>query len=278
MYGPASGMTYDALREFIAQGRSRLQTREGTYPNRPVGNNTRVIAYDDGRIALRFHSTDVATMAPDGTMTLDSGGRRTLTTKDRINGALRIGPGYHARGHVWTDRGIWYYGRRAPWMDGATVPVPFFDGMRIGPDGAVVNPEDGPSMADAEALRSRIRAYARGYVNEMTAGAMPAPSAGDCLICQLAARGTVNGDRDRIPDTGADHLASHLDESYYVPSLLMAVLRARGIVPGQFAGSAWLPRIVEVNDGERRMMPGGIADSPSYRRWIAAYLRTHLGA
>ena len=49
-----------------------------------VGNNTLYILYADGSQAWRLHNTDVVTLK-DGEYTLDSGGRRTPTTKERIN-------------------------------------------------------------------------------------------------------------------------------------------------------------------------------------------------
>lgn len=46
---------------------------------------------DDKTIAVTLHSTDVVTAHEDGTLTLNSGGWRTITTKDRINAWLPRG-------------------------------------------------------------------------------------------------------------------------------------------------------------------------------------------
>ncbi len=59
--------------------------------------------------AVRLHRTDVVTLHPDGSQTLNSGGWRTVTTKDRINA--------YSMARVWSDRGEWKVAmrtRRAP--------------------------------------------------------------------------------------------------------------------------------------------------------------------
>ena len=42
----------------------------------------------DGTVAVRYHRTDVATLHPDGSVTLRTGGWRTVTAKRRMNQAL----------------------------------------------------------------------------------------------------------------------------------------------------------------------------------------------
>lgn len=51
-------------------------------------------------ISIRLHSTDVVTYYPDGSIRLDSGGYRTVTTKDRINRFSPI--------RVWSKNWEWY--------------------------------------------------------------------------------------------------------------------------------------------------------------------------
>ncbi len=58
---------------------------------RKVANNTYLNRRDDKTIAVTLHSTDVVTAHEDGTLTLNSGGWRTITTKDRINAWLPRG-------------------------------------------------------------------------------------------------------------------------------------------------------------------------------------------
>jgi hypothetical protein len=64
----------------------------------------------------------------------------------------------------------------------------------------------------------RIDRYIVGYLDALDAG-MPAPSGGDCWYCYLFEQANMGG---------ADHLLSHMDESYYVPSLLWNAVKERG--------------------------------------------------
>jgi hypothetical protein len=52
--------------------------------NRISKNNTKVSHNADGSIAVRLHNTNVVTIE-NGTITLDSGGWKTVTTKARMN-------------------------------------------------------------------------------------------------------------------------------------------------------------------------------------------------
>jgi hypothetical protein len=50
-------------------------------------NNTAISRNADGSIVVRLHSTDVVTVATDGTVTLNTGGWNTVTTRARMNQA-----------------------------------------------------------------------------------------------------------------------------------------------------------------------------------------------
>jgi len=65
-----------------------------------VGNNTIRIEYKDGRKAYRLHDTDIIIENKDKSIILNSGGWKTITTKERIN---RFTP-YT----IFQKKGIWY--------------------------------------------------------------------------------------------------------------------------------------------------------------------------
>lgn len=167
---------------------------------RKVGNNTYLERRGDD-IAVRLHSTDVVTMHPDGSVTLDSGGWRTYTTKDRMRSFV----------NVYSKSGVWYL------PDGSL----FYDGVTVR-DGVALEPRDpnGPAR-ELAALKKRIRAYAKGFA--AAAPELPWPSGGDCWGCCMRAE----DDRSAEP-MGTDHYLQHLEESYYVPSLLANALVAAG--------------------------------------------------
>jgi hypothetical protein len=85
------------------------------FQSRKLGNNTYLQRRDED-IAVRLHSTDVITFHPDGSITLDTGGWETVTTKDRINS--------YQPHSVWSERGTWFLtvrGKQYVFEDGITI-------------------------------------------------------------------------------------------------------------------------------------------------------------
>jgi len=218
---------------------------------RKLANNTYLTQPEPGRYAIRLHDTDVVTYVPHRTI-LRTGGWLTTTTKDRIN---EFSPA-----QVWQEKGEW-------WVRCGTVAIPFQDGMEIEPDGSVIrhNPAD---PADRKQLRKRILAYATGYANALLAGEVPAPSAGDCWPCALRdQQGKPWGDQDQ------SHLLSHLDEGYYVPSLLHNAMTEAGswmstwdrnILAGLWSG--------HVAEAQQHLRIGGDLTKRRFRKVVANYI------
>ena len=73
-------------------------------------------------------------------------------------------------------------------------------------------------------LSRQINKYAQGYVTAFINGDVPAPSGGDCWGCCLV-------DKDGKTGMGSDHLLDHIDEEYYVPSLLVNAIKEFPIAP-----------------------------------------------
>lgn len=180
----------------------------GNRPGYRAGHNTRVVREGyAGLPALRYHDTDVVTYHPDGSLVLDSGGWRTVTTKDRLNqvGAVR----------VWSERSVWYVG----WHSGIHA---FADGIRLYPDGRVEGADPDPRAGQRE--RAAIRRYADRYMMRLAAGTLGSPGPGDCWDCALRDMATGKPMGDGKPE----HLRSHLAERYYVPSLVVNAMEAMG--------------------------------------------------
>jgi len=185
-----------------------------------VGNNTYAHRRGDD-VAIQLHATDVATFHPDGTITLDSGGWLTVTTKARMNDALPAPLGINSVDGVWEIRA------------GTERVATFFDGITLAPgaDGdVIVNRGDGPgdSATDTDKATKRdVNRYLRGMTADVWADVMANArdkgTAGDCLYCQLA----VN-DVDHVGFGGTDHLRSHLEERYYMATLAYSALAERG--------------------------------------------------
>jgi hypothetical protein len=95
--------------------------------------------------ALRLHDTRVVTFNPDDSITLDTDGWQTPTTRDRMN---RCGL------NVYMSSGV------AIVRHGGTEHV-YRDGMRLHPDGSVSGPPVVGSAADVVSRRKRHLAAAR---------------------------------------------------------------------------------------------------------------------
>jgi len=65
-----------------------------------VGNHTWLVRRADS-IALRLHNTDIVTAFPNGTLRLNTGGWRTVTTKARMNQWLPFGNVYQKDYEWW---------------------------------------------------------------------------------------------------------------------------------------------------------------------------------
>ena len=94
---------------------------------RKLGNNTVLRWSEDepGRerdwYAIRLHDTDVVTFYADGTIQLDSGGWKTVTTKDRMNKILQ------PNGYTLYQQDFEWFITRLPFSHNE--PSPYYDGM-----------------------------------------------------------------------------------------------------------------------------------------------------
>jgi hypothetical protein len=164
--------------------------------SRKLANNTTLLRIDPSTIAVQLHSTNVVTFHADGRIVFDSGGWKTSTTKQRM--------GEFSPALVSQSRGAWEIridGQTANYADGIT-----WNGRKW--TGA------GEDSKAAVKLAKRAAKYARDYMTAFDAGEVSAPSNGDCWGCLMVAKD------DRAPMGGADHILSHIEENYFVPSLL----------------------------------------------------------
>lgn len=87
-----------------------------------TANNT-TVSFHDGETICTLHSTVIARLK-NGTVTLNSGGWLTVTTKKRMNEFLRE---YDIPASVYQKRGTWYLQRQGlddtPYADGMSFEV-----------------------------------------------------------------------------------------------------------------------------------------------------------
>lgn len=207
-----------AVRRYVSSGTVRtdydklaakLKTARSEDAGKPLDNNTRIFQRGDD-IAIQFWHTDILTFKKNGDIVLDSGGWKTMTTKARISD--------YSPCQIFQHRGVWtvhFNGEKAL----------FKDGMVLKANGKIVGAAP-PAAEKAEIkLRKRVSVYAKAFVDALYAGKVGAPSLGDCFCC-LATK-TVGGE----PVRSSDHILGHLDESYFVPSLLANALKEFGAAP-----------------------------------------------
>lgn len=222
---------------------------------RKVDNNTWLVRRE-GHVALRLHNTDILKYWPDGSVEYYAGNWQTWTTKDRLNkfGPLRI----------YSDRGVWLTGR-----NGSTVA--FEDGMRVMADGTITGAGEDPGKTRKE--RKAIAAFAKRYMDALEAGKVPAPSGADCWFCTMKESKTGLPLGDAMEDR--THLQAHMDESYFVPSLLRNALESSGASRSMWwwVGSWWDQEATD----EQRKGARSFNDRPRVEKALRRYMLKALG-
>jgi hypothetical protein len=206
----------------------------GTRDSRKLCNNTYLQRRVDGNIVVKLHATDVLIFRPDDSVEYQTGNWHTNTTKDRMNS-------YGADGRwIWQDKGVWTIGTREK-------RVLFKDGVIITKRGRIIGEGKVSERKAALKLKKRVNDYCKAYALALVDGKVPAPDAGDCMLCHMVEVktgkpwGDVTGDKD--------HLLSHIEESYFVPSLLMNAINAElgtiSIIAKSVVGDIWSGKPVD---------------------------------
>lgn len=175
--------------------------------SRPYANNTRIeldsLGLGHEVITVKYHDNPIVNFYPDR-VSFDSCGWKTSTTKERLNWFM---PDNYM---LYQERSIWYiskgYGMsRYVFQDGITIK-----------DGQVYNAGNEEHGQEVKRMIKRIKKYVSGYVSALLAGEVGQPSSADCWHCLMRDEsGKTLGEL-----TNSNHIESHMEESYYVPSLL----------------------------------------------------------
>ena len=174
--------------------------------SRLVDHNTVEYWRKDGSKVIRLHLTDIITYNPDGSVTFNTDGWKTVTTKDRMN---KFSPF-----KVHQEKSVWY-----------VETYPFEDGVTFYPDGKVEGEGDDPKKYIK--LNKDINKYVKGFMTELVNRRIPQPSGGDCWdCCMKTEEGRTMGELSK-----SNHILSHFEEKYYVPSLLMNAIEQFTVSP-----------------------------------------------
>ena len=180
------------------------------------GRSTLQKIYLDGTEEIQYHNTNVVTKKPDGSIIFNSGGFKTMTTKERMC--------KYSSHRIIQNNHIWYVLISPDKMhypfDLSTLPV-FYDGMII-KDGKVIS---GLKSVDLK-KHDKIKKQIKKYVSLITKDNLPMPSSGDCFFCQMHEVKTDQPLGDVIKDN--DHLLLHLKEGYLMGSVMVNAMRESG--------------------------------------------------
>lgn len=194
--------------------RELMQGVEHVGKVRKIDHNTVEYVAPNGNVTIRLHHTDVAVRNKDGSLTLNTGGWQTITTKSRLNSLLR-----QVNAYLYQSKGQWYISKV-----GADSTVPYFDGICVPQcfDDPKAQAKGEKAEAASARLSKKIREYVKRIPNDAPAAQMPGP--GDCWHCGMFDRVERPGQKTRDPE----HLLAHLKEGYVPGWLIVNALRWAG--------------------------------------------------
>lgn len=198
---------FENIEKYILKGRSKV--------DRKVANNT-IARIEGDKIIIKYHSSDIAELT-ENTRKLYSDGYKTYTTKERLNWYI---PAPYS---LYQDRGVWYiwnYQNKSEYI--------FDEGLTFNKinDQWIIDPDSCADKSQADKIkriRNQINKYTNQYVKKLTNGELESPDAGDCWHCYMSE--VESGDSLGEVTENIDHLESHFDEKYYVPSMLMNAIK-----------------------------------------------------
>lgn len=199
---------------------------------------------------IRLHATDIVRKRPDGSVILESGGWKTVTTKDRMNGALPAGYSLSQSSGMWSIR------RHS---DGASVA--YFDGIQVPQCFDNASTKGEKVAAREEKLRKDIRKFV-SKLDKLEC--LPEPSQGDCWFCAMRDK-----DGKSMGDHGSsDHIIEHIKEGYLHGSLIWNALKWAGYSSPEFI---WQLENADRKQG-RKLHNGG-----NVKRALKRYLYRQCG-
>jgi hypothetical protein len=177
-----------------------------------VGNNTVEYIRPDGTKVIRFHRTDIIEFPKRGGVVFNSGGWKTITTKERMNTYQNVATIVQSKGMWWLSLGS------NSWNEDSRIP--YFDGMKV-KGGKVIRPRKSAHQKDQFWIK-KINEYCQ-KVKKMKA--LPWPEGGDCWYCSMQ-----TNDGETLGEFFKDeqHLKSHLKEKYIHGSLIWNALKHAG--------------------------------------------------
>jgi hypothetical protein len=182
-----------------------LKGIENVESSKLVNRNTVKCKLTTGENIIILHKTIIVS-EKDGKFTLNSGGWRTPTTKDRIN--------------MYVPKSISIYQKNNLWYIGSYL---FYDGIVVNWAGDILSEKVLPEKVEKKNIKMKARITK--FCNLITKDNLPIPNNGDCWYCLMHTEDGISLG-EKFKDNG--HLLNHLKENYLVGSLLVNAMREYG--------------------------------------------------
>jgi hypothetical protein len=181
-----------------------------------VDNNTFRYTSENGDTVYRLHNTDVVRVRAQGGEVLNSGGYKTVTTKDRINRFSKY--------QLVSTKGVWY-------VVSGDKKVPFYDGIVLPDAFEASEAKQEKLVKKQESLRKAITKFVAEKI--VDGERLPEPNNGDCFFCNFSK--DANTGKIATTALSQDHLLSHVKEKYMHGSLIVLAMRWAGYTPYRIA-------------------------------------------
>lgn len=197
--------------------RKMLEGVENVIKSKIIANNTLEIDFQNGIKAIRLHNTNIITFQKNGNIILNSGGWRTLTTKDRLN--------QYTPFTIFSVKGIWYISKNGYEKKGAVV---FYDRITFDKNLELKGKIKKVNLKKIEKEKKKIKNFVN-LIDKMEK--IPIPSGGDCWDCNFK---EVETGRPLGDISNSDHLKNHIKEGYIHGSLIFNALKESGYVKPEY--------------------------------------------
>lgn len=184
-----------------------FKLENNTYVSRLYGSKLE----DKPDFTIILHNSAIASISPDQ-IVLNSCGFKTNTTKDRMNKILSDN---NTHMKIYQNNNKWYIWDYRPgektnyiYQDYITFIHSIIYGENKFIDIWNLHNTGVDNLGELKILKSKISKYVNLYYETFKTGKLDKPDLGDCLYCQFSLDNT-------------DHLLSHIEENYLVPSLLL---------------------------------------------------------
>lgn len=257
--------SYQGIVEYLAKGRNPIDRPAPSDSGN--SNNTRIVRTGKSSVGIKLHKTVIIEYFEDGRIKLNTDGWKTITTRNRMNA-------FQNHFSIWQEKFIWY-------LEYQFNTYLYEDRMILFPSGKVelhnkvIDPSSTDEIKKANALKRKVDKYCDKFIEQFFNHQIPQPSGSDCWFCCMHTE-----DGDPMGKSDPSHFISHIEESYYVPSLLVNAINhikdngVYGLSPMDGHNIAYFFK----QDGWEQQRPYGIDITKQRLKMVLKrYINQHVG-